>query len=347
MGKEKKTSFLVIALMILITALIYFFLGVKYNLSFFEKIIISLVSLGLFYFFARKGFSRFSLFAFSSITIFIGLAIAFASPNTGDSPIRLDIILGAWPTFILSLISSLTILFIYEKMKSKSKYEVLLFGVYLIFWALIAINARYFEGWMSENLLVIPFLIIIYFLHRWFKFSKISYSLIFLFMVLHVVGSHYTYSEVPLGEWMRQFFDLSRNHYDRVVHLCFGLLWAYPIREISMRIGNLKGFWAVWIPVEFILALSCVFELIEWAFVVAFGGDLGIAYLGTQGDIWDAQKDMALAGLGSIITMLITSSILIYYNARDFAKEFKQSLYVKSKKVLGEEALIKVIGRKK
>ncbi len=346
MKKERKTSFLVIVLMLVIITLIYFFLGVKFDISFLEKFIISLISLGFFYFFARKGFSRFSLFALASITLFAGLTIAFSTPNTGDSPIHVNFILGVWPIFIIALLSSLLILYSYEKMKSNSRYEILLFVVYLIFWILIAINAKYFDGWKSENFLVLPFLIIIYFLHRWFKFSKLSYSLIFLFMVLHVVGSHYTYSEVPLGFWMQNFFNLTRNHYDRIVHFAFGLLWAYPIREISMRIGNLKGFWAVWIPIEFVLALSCVFELIEWAFAVIFGGDLGIAYLGTQGDVWDAQKDMALAGLGSILTMIITSSILLYYNATGFAKEFKESLYVKSQKLLGEEALIKLIDRK-
>jgi putative membrane protein len=165
-------------------------------------------------------------------------------------------------------------------------------------------------------------------------------------MVLHVMGSHYTYSEVPLGYWMSEFFGLERNHFDRVVHFSFGFLWAYPMREIFRRIADAKGFWAFWIPVELVLALSCVFELIEWVFAVIFGGDLGIAYLGTQGDIWDAQKDMALAGLGSIIAMLITAGIIIYLDRKNFFREFKESFKVKSKAILGEVALEKMIKKK-
>jgi len=306
-----------------------------------------LITLLTFYKIATKGISKFFLFALSSMVIFIGLAIAFRSPFTGDTPFHLNIILTAWPTFFLAYFFGLGILYFYDKMKSESKYAALLFIVYLVFWVLIALNAKYFDGWKSENFLVIPFLIIIYFMHRWFKLSKLSYSLIFLFMVLHVIGSHYTYSEVPLGDWMSTFFNLDRNHYDRIVHFCFGLLLTYPIREVAKRIGNLKGFWALWTPIELVLAFSCVFELIEWAFAVIFGGDVGIAYLGSQGDIWDAQKDMALAGLGSLITTGILILILAFYNRKAFTSEFKESLSVKSEKPLGEVALEEFIKKKK
>jgi putative membrane protein len=231
---------------------------------------------------------------------------------------------------------------LYDKMKSDQKYSVILFITFLVYWVLIAINAKYLDGWISENALVIPSLVLLYFFHKWFKFSKLSYSLIFIFMVLHVMGSHYTYSEVPLGYWMSDFFHLARNHFDRLVHFSFGLLWAYPMREIFRRIADARGFWALWIPVELVLALSCVFELIEWIFAVIFGGDLGVAYLGTQGDVWDAQKDMALAGLGSIIAMVLTMVIIIYYDKQTFFKEFKESFKVKSKTILGEVALEKM-----
>jgi putative membrane protein len=231
-------------------------------------------------------------------------------------------------------------------MKNPDKYSIILFITFLVYWVLIAINAKYLDGWISENALVVPFLIILYFVHKWFKFSKLSYSLIFTFMVLHVMGSHYTYSEVPLGYWMSEFFHLERNHFDRLVHFSFGFLGFYPMREFFRRIADAKGFWGFWIPVELVLALSCVFELIEWAVAVIFGGDLGIAYLGSQGDIWDAQKDMALAGLGSIIAMLITAGIIIYLDRKNFFREFKESFKVKSKAILGEVALEKMIKKK-
>jgi len=141
---------------------------------------------------------------------------------------------------------------------------------------------------------------------------------------------------------MQNFFGVTRNHYDRIVHFSFGLLWAYPVREVAKRIGQLKGVWAIWIPIELVLALSCIYELFEWAVAVLFGGDLGIAYLGSQGDIWDAQKDMLMAGIGSIIAMIVTSLFILRYDAKGFWEEFKESFKVKDKEVLGERALSKL-----
>ena len=163
-----------------------------------------------------------------------------------------------------------------------------------------------------ENVLNIPFVILLIIISRWFKFSKLSYTLIFIFMFLNIVGSHYTYAEVPFGFWLQNFFNLNRNHYDRIVHFSFGLLFAYPVREIFIRIGKAKGFWALWTPIELVLGLSAIYEILEWWIAVVFGGDMGIAYLGTQGDIWDAQWDMFLAGLGSIIAILIVLLVLLY-----------------------------------
>ena len=132
---------------------------------------------------------------------------------------------------------------------------------------------------------------------------------------------------------------MTRNHYDRIVHFSFGFLLAYPIRELTIRISDAKGFWSFWFPVEFVLAFSAVYELLEWLIAVMFGGDLGIAYLGTQGDVWDAQKDMFVAGLGSVIAMLVIFVILWYFRRADFWRDLMDSFRVKQKKALGEEAL--------
>ncbi len=158
-------------------------------------------------------------------------------------------------------------------------------------------------------------------------------------MMLHIYGSHYTYSEVPFGYWLDSTFELGRNHYDRIVHFSFGFLLAYPIREMVIRISNVKGFWGLYSPVEFVLAFSAIYEIIEWIIAIAFGGDLGIAYLGTQGDVWDAIKDMALAGLGSVITMIIVLVIRFWYKPKEFWHECRESLRVRKHAPLGEEML--------
>ena len=112
-----------------------------------------------------------------------------------------------------------------------------------------------------------------------------------------------------IGYWMQETFNFSRNHYDRIVHFSFGLLMAYPIREVFLRVAHTRGFWTYYLPLDVTLAFSGLYEIIEALAALIFGGELGAAYLGTQGDIWDAQKDMALATAGAIICMIITAMI--------------------------------------
>jgi putative membrane protein len=190
-----------------------------------------------------------------------------------------------------------------------------------------------------ENWLTVPFVILIYLTYRWFRFSNVSYGLVFTYMMLHIYGSHYTYAEVPFGFWMQSVLGLARNHYDRIVHFSFGLLLAYPVREVVIRISDTKGFWSYWFPIEFVLAFSAVYELLEWGIAVIFGGDLGVAYLGSQGDVWDAQKDMFVAGSGSVLAMLAVAIIIWRYRRADFWRELRESFTVKNKRELGEVAL--------
>jgi putative membrane protein len=116
-----------------------------------------------------------------------------------------------------------------------------------------------------------------------------------------------------------------RNNFDRVVHFSYGLLLAYPIREIFLRVVEVRGFWAYFLPMDVTLSTSALYELLEWGAAATVGGDLGAAYLGTQGDIWDAQKDMALAAGGAVIAMAITA--LVNRRARrDLARDWADSL---------------------
>jgi putative membrane protein len=127
-----------------------------------------------------------------------------------------------------------------------------------------------------------------------------------------------------------------------MVHLCYGLLLAYPTREIFLRVADVRGFWGYFLPLALTMALSVVYELIEWAAAMVFGGDLGIAYLGTQGDEWDAQKDMALAAVGALIAMTAVA-VLNSRLDRDFAREWTESLRVKRRRPLGEDRVAEVL----
>ncbi|WP_026637945.1 DUF2238 domain-containing protein [Bordetella petrii] len=219
------------------------------------------------------------------------------------------------------------------KAPPRHAYLCLLAALYAIWWLILAIDPHDRPAWLLENALVLLFGAALVFTRRWFAFSRVSYTLIFLFMCLHAVGSHYTYSLVPYDDWWRALTGHSlnealgwqRNHFDRLVHFSYGLLFAYPIREIFLRVVEVRGFWGYLLPLDVALSTSALYELVEWGAAVMFGGDLGTAYLGTQGDIWDAQKDMALAAAGACIAMLVTA--LANWRAhRDLAREWADSL---------------------
>jgi len=209
------------------------------------------------------------------------------------------------------------------------------------------IGAHYPHDWLLENALVLGFAVpLLVFTYRRFPLSLISYTLIFLFLCLHELGAHWTYAEVPYNDWTRALFGtslnetlgLERNHFDRAVHFLYGFLLAYPIRELFVRIADVRGFWGYFLPLDLTMSTSMLFELFEWAAATLFGGELGQAYLGTQGDIWDAHADMALASLGALIAMLIVALINKRHN-RDFAQDFAESLRIKRQAPLGEVEL--------
>jgi len=239
-------------------------------------------------------------------------------------------------------------------MISHRRWLAVLALLFSIWWAALAIAPTYRQDWALENVLVVFAVTFVVATYRTIPFSRVSYTLIFVFLCLHVLGAHYTYSETPYDEWGRQLFGISvnelfglqRNHYDRVIHFTFGLLLAYPVRELFIRVADTKGFWAYFFPLAVTMASSMFYEIFEWGAALIFGGDLGVAWLGTQGDEWDAQKDMAFASLGALIAMSITA--LIYSRLqRDFAREWNASLKVKITRPLGEDEIKRMLeGRK-
>jgi len=230
-------------------------------------------------------------------------------------------------------------------MPGRRTYLALLVGLFGVVWALLAVNPHDRSDWLLENVLLVAFAAALLASRRALPLSRISYTTIFAFLVLHTIGAHYTYSLVPWQDWIHaltagaaQGPPADRNHFDRFVHFAYGLLLAYPIREVFLRVAELRGFWGYFFPLNVTLSTSVLYELAEWAAAELFGGDLGIAFLGTQGDVWDAQKDMALAGAGATIAMAITAG-LNYALERDFALEWIESLRVKQAAPLGEDEI--------
>jgi len=190
------------------------------------------------------------------------------------------------------------------------------FGVWFVAWA---IRPVFLHDFLLEHVLTVVLLVFLVATYQRCRLSNLSYALIFAFMCLHVVGAHYTYSNVPIDDWaaalarwfgvhdfnLRAAFGLTRNHYDRFVHFMFGLLLTYPLRELIVHIARLRGGWSYGLPLAVMLSFSTAYELIEWGVAMVFAPDVGQAYLGIQGDEWDAQKDMALAALGTGVASLL------------------------------------------
>jgi putative membrane protein len=235
-----------------------------------------------------------------------------------------------------------------------ARYLAILGLLFAVIFAVCAIKPWHWNDWALENALVVGFVAAIAAFRKRLCFSRVSYTLIFIFLSLHEVGSHYTYAEVPYDDWMRaltgrglnELFGWQRNHFDRLVHFSYGLLLAYPIREIFLRVANVRGFWGYFLPLDLTMSTSMLYELIEWGAATAFGGELGQAYLGTQGDPWDAHKDMGLATLGALIAMILTGALNHRYQ-RDFAREWNESLQVKGAIPLGEDELARLMAEKR
>ena len=160
--------------------------------------------------------------------------------------------------------------------------------------------------WWLENLLVFVLLVYLLATYRKFPLSNTSYGLIFVFLLFHEWGAHYKYADVPLGEWMKVWLHTARNHYDRVVHLAFGLFFGYPMHEMYSRYAGLRGRWSYFFPIETAMAFGAVYECIEATVASIVSPDAGEAFVGMQGDIWDSQKDMAMGLLGGAIAMTAT-----------------------------------------
>jgi putative membrane protein len=230
------------------------------------------------------------------------------------------------------------------------RYLLVLATIFATEWVLLAIHPVLRSDWMLENALVLVFVVVLAASYKRFVLSRISYTLIFVFLCLHEVGAHYTYERVPYDVWfaaltghtLNGLLGWQRNNFDRVVHFLYGLLLAYPVREVFLRIASVRGFWGYFLPLDLTMSTSMIFELFEWAAAELFGGDLGVAYLGTQGDVWDAQEDMALASLGALIAMCATALINVWLQ-RDFAREWADSLRVKSHEPLGEEVITRLL----
>lgn len=187
--------------------------------------------------------------------------------------------------------------------------------LFVLLWALSCVGAPYLQELVLQH---VPTVLVVAGLiaarrRRWL--SRQSESLVLLFMTLHVLGARYLYSYVPYDDWsywlvgqsISSRFGFTRNHYDRLVHFAYGLLLVSPAREVLTRRLKTAGRGGEWLALQLILATGAVYEIAEWLVAVTFAPDWAEHYNGQQGDVWDAQKDMALAAVGAVVGLAVAN----------------------------------------
>ena len=179
------------------------------------------------------------------------------------------------------------------------KYLLVLGVIFGVIWTTLAIDPWHRDGWALENALVVAFVLFVALGYKRLTLSRVSYTMIFLFLCLHEIGSHYTYAEVPYDAWFKaltgetlnSLLGWERNNFDRVVFRLRTAARVPGARGLPSRGGRARVL-GYFLPLDLTMSTSMIFELFEWVAAALFGGELGQAYLGTQGDVWDAHKDM-------------------------------------------------------
>lgn len=183
------------------------------------------------------------------------------------------------------------------------KSHKIIYALYIVVWVIMAINPKYRADWLLENVLIFIFFPFIMWMDTKHHFTLFTMIFLLVFASLHSLGSHYTYAEMEHFNAITQFFGFERNHYDRVVHFLFGLLLFRVLFEMAIPVFN-SAKATLFFTLTLILSISTLYELMEWLAVILFNPDLGMAFLGIQGDIWDAHKDTALAFLGGLLNLI-------------------------------------------
>ena len=207
-----------------------------------------------------------------------------------------------------------------KKTNEDIKLHLALLGSIVVIFCWSLVGCADLFTWCLEAFPVVIAAVVILFFYRIIRLTNICYVLIWIHAIILLVGAHYTYAEMPLFNWIRDTFELSRNHYDRLGHFFQGFAPAIITREVLMLATPLKrGKWLSFIIVCICLAISAVYELLEWtvAEITSTGAE---AFLGTQGDVWDSQKDMALCLVGAIASLILLSQL----HDKQLKKNFSQ-----------------------
>jgi putative membrane protein len=191
----------------------------------------------------------------------------------------------------------------------KDPFNRTVLAIFLSLWAISCVDLPYPEYFAMQHLPTVFAVAGLIVAERRRLIDRLGFFLVVSFLILHLIGARYLYSNVPYDDWSKLAFGFrinerlgfERNHYDRLVHFCFGLLFVYPLWKLFEKQARMRGWWPGVLAVCIILAASAVYEIGEWATAMAFAPDWAEAYNGQQGDVWDPHRDMTLAWIGSVV----------------------------------------------
>ncbi len=189
-------------------------------------------------------------------------------------------------------------------------------AAFRLLWAVSCIRVPYPQYFWLQHVPTVVGIAALLLVDRRLHIGRLSYTLILAFLALHLLGARYLYSNVPYDYWSERLlgfsitdrFGFTRNHYDRLVHFCFGLLLVIPACRFSRRVIQLNAFWSVLFAIGAILSAGALYEILEWLAAVVMAPDWAESYNGQQGDVWDAQRDMALAACGALVGLALVAA---------------------------------------
>lgn len=183
------------------------------------------------------------------------------------------------------------------------RFPHVLAALYVVWFAVLAVSPASRQVWAAEALPAAALFLFLVLTFRRFRFSSLAYGLMEVWLFWHTLGAHYTFALVPFG-WVTDLFGFQRNHFDRAAHFAVGP-YAYPILEYVTRRSAARPWAAHLLALTSIMAVAAGYEIVEWWFAALAGGDAGPAFLGTQGDPWDPQKDMLADTLGALAVLAL------------------------------------------
>lgn len=185
----------------------------------------------------------------------------------------------------------------------RRRFPAILAATFVVYFAALAVEPFSRTVWLAEIIPVVLIFGLLVLTYRRFPFSNTAYALMAIWLFWHTLGGHYTFSNVPF-DWFNELIGSERNQFDRVGHFAVGL-YAFAMAEWLLRRGHCRYWLANAFSLLLIMGVAAAYEIVEWWYAVLEGGDAGIEFLGSQGDVWDAQKDMLADTLGAIFALLL------------------------------------------